>query len=306
MSVLVWGCDALFLLRLHFVLSADKSGVGKNLGTTRFRRLSIRRLIDTVCIHLFPPTLAPEAVTLHSVTWFVSPRPWGFFLFFFFIFGLQPDGTSSQVGRWTRPAPSPGRHAGSGQTKPSDSFSPPPENISLFLPPAFPVKQMIFCSRWLRNTHPLVRVPVWSTDNQTMASPCCCQCILFCLGNVCLQTFVHCCSPLLFMVNFATEMFILLLGGEKKTYLFALFCNFFPPLLFGENNLDCTIKNYRLWIFPQIINSTSEEKCHLLFNAWLLGLMAGSLILKVESLFGNNVLNLRRFNKRRGVFFFFF
>lgn len=83
MSGLVWGCDALFLLRLHFVLSADKSGVGKNLGTTRFRRLSIRRLIDTVCIHLFPPTLAPEAVTLHSVTWFVSPRPWGIFFFFF-------------------------------------------------------------------------------------------------------------------------------------------------------------------------------------------------------------------------------
>ena len=89
---------------------------------------------------------------------------------------------------------------------------------------------------------------------------------------------------------------------KKRTTIYLLcFVTFFPPL-FGENNLDCTIKNYRLWIFPQIINSTSEEKCHLLFNAWLLGLMAGSLILKVESLFGNNILNLRRFNKRRGVF----
>ncbi|KAI4811751.1 hypothetical protein KUCAC02_014627, partial [Chaenocephalus aceratus] len=44
----------------------------------------------------------------------------------------KPNNTSSQVGRGTRPALSPGRHRISELTKPSDSFI-PPENIFLFL-----------------------------------------------------------------------------------------------------------------------------------------------------------------------------
>lgn len=133
---------------------------------------------------------------------------------------------------------------------------------------------------------PAVCVLVWSTDNHTMASPCCCRCILFCLGNIivfrhfCIVVFV-----LLFVVDFFCKwMFILLLteGKKKLNKLFICFVTCFSvDGMFGENNCECTIKNYSLWIC--LNSSMLFRKCHLLFNAWLHGLMASTLILKVGS-----------------------
>ncbi|KAF3839583.1 hypothetical protein F7725_018300 [Dissostichus mawsoni] len=85
----------------------------------------------------------------------------------------KPNNTSSQVGRGTRPALSPGRHRISELTKPSDSFI-PPENIFLFL---YSVAED-------RGTQARCAPSCVIHRQSHNGFPCCCHCILFCLGNI--------------------------------------------------------------------------------------------------------------------------
>lgn len=211
------------------------------------------------------------------MTWSVLLRPWGFSFW-------PPARQHSQVGRWTRPAPSPGRRSSSGQTKPSDSFI-PQENIYLFLPPAF------LWNKWFSVADD------WGTHAR-----CMCSCVIHRQSHngfplllsvhlvlswqrYCLQTFLHCCFCPIVCSRFFLQMNVYSAsywGKKKLNKLFICFVTCFSvDGMFGENNCECTIKNYSLWIC--LNSSMLFRKCHLLFNAWLHGLMASTLILKVGS-----------------------
>lgn len=112
---------------------------------------------------MFPPELAPESVTLLSLsmTWCVSFRPRGFF--------LLASCPKIQPPRWTgghAQLPHWGVTAALGKQSPLTLSS--PRRISPSLSLCFslvPVKQMIFCSWWLRNTRLLY---VFLCDPQTI------------------------------------------------------------------------------------------------------------------------------------------
>lgn len=162
--------------------------------------------------------LAPESVTLHSMTWSVLLRPWGFSF-------LASSPTNNLPGG---PVDTPSSLTGAsqqsrGKQSPLTPWS--PWRIFLFLPPVF------LWNKWFSVADD------WGTHARCMPScvihrqwppPCCCQCILFCLGNVSLQTFLHCRSFFSIVYSF----FFLQMNvypapyWKTKNYLFALFCNF--------------------------------------------------------------------------------
>lgn len=163
--------------------------------------------------------LAPESVTLHSMTWSVLLRPWGFSF-------LASSPTNNLPGG---PVDTPSSLTGAsqqsrGKQSPLTPWS--PWRIFLFLPPVF------LWNKWFSVADD------WGTHARCMPScvihrqwppPCCCQCILFCLGNVCLQTFLHCRSffSIVYSFFFCKWMFILLLTEKRKTIYLLCFATFF-------------------------------------------------------------------------------
>lgn len=151
------------LLELHFVLQADKRGVFTGNILPRVALSVYQYLIDTVWIHLFPPELASESVTLLSMTWSVLLRPWGLL--------LLSSCPKTQPPRWAGGhAQLPHRGVTAALGNKALWLPHPPENFSLSVCVSCSLmKQIIFCCWWLRNTSLLCEcVLVWFTDNQCL------------------------------------------------------------------------------------------------------------------------------------------
>lgn len=145
----------------------------------------------------------------------------------------------------------------------------------------FPMKQMIFRSRWLRNTRPM---HAFLCDPQTIRQwlpPIVVGASCSVLATFVVRHFSIVGVLLLLIVSFATEcLFYFLLEKKIKTVYLLCFVTFISvDGMFDENHFECAIKNCSLWIGLE--SWMLFRKCHLLFNAWLNGLMASTLILKV-------------------------